>query len=64
MYIQEFFFHFAAIQNTKALGPKESKEQYKSFNFDYSYWSHTTVSTIFTGKRMIRIDRKFLILVS
>ncbi|XP_060574744.1 kinesin-like protein unc-104 isoform X4 [Ruditapes philippinarum] len=29
------------IENTKATGPKESKEQYKSFNFDYSYWSHT-----------------------
>ena len=36
-----FFFSFSAITNLKA-GPKENKV--KSFNFDYSYWSHTTVS--------------------
>lgn len=35
------------IENTKACGPKESKEQYKSFTFDYSYWSHTTVGHFF-----------------
>lgn len=27
------------------LNPKQPKETPKSFSFDYSYWSHTTVST-------------------
>ncbi|XP_052270651.1 kinesin-like protein unc-104 isoform X2 [Dreissena polymorpha] len=30
------------IENPKPCGPKDSKEQYKNFSFDYSYWSHTT----------------------
>ncbi|KAK3593264.1 hypothetical protein CHS0354_012358 [Potamilus streckersoni] len=31
------------IRNPKAVGPKDSKEgAIKSFNFDYSYWSHTS----------------------
>lgn len=32
------FFVFAAIIN-----PKQSKDAPKSFTFDYSYWSHTSV---------------------
>lgn len=27
------------------LNPKQPKETPKSFSFDYSYWSHTTVSS-------------------
>lgn len=33
-----YYFVFLAILN-----PKQPKEN-KSFNFDYSYWSHTSVS--------------------
>lgn len=32
------FFVFSAIIN-----PKQSKDAPKSFTFDYSYWSHTSV---------------------
>lgn len=45
------------IENTKALGPKESKDQYKSFNFDYSYWSHTDPSDPdFATQKMVYND--------
>lgn len=36
---------FFSISISAILNPKQPKEN-KSFNFDYSYWSHTTVSSI------------------
>lgn len=38
----------SAICNPKL--PPGSKEAIKSFNFDYSYWSHTDVSLLLSDK--------------
>ena len=38
-------FAFSAIIN-----PKQSKDAPKSFTFDYSYWSHTSVRLLGWGK--------------
>ena len=37
--------HIAAIENPKQCGPKDKHEQFKTFSFDYSYWSLSDVST-------------------
>lgn len=37
--------HVPICLSPAILNPKQPKETPKSFSFDYSYWSHTTVST-------------------
>lgn len=39
------FPHDSFCSPTAIVNPKQPKEVPKSFNFDYSYWSHTTVGS-------------------
>ena len=39
------FHHIPLCLPPAILNPKQPKETPKSFSFDYSYWSHTTVSS-------------------
>lgn len=46
--------YFTAIYNPKA--PPGSKEGSKSFNFDYSYWSHDNDDPNFATQTMVYKD--------